>query len=62
MIEGLRSWREVKILLKRRFDNLIDADLVLDDGGMEELFRRLQTKLGKTEQELRQIFAEIQRS
>lgn len=62
MIEGLRSWREVKILLKRRFDILVDEDLVLEGDDKEKLYRRLETKLGKTKEELQRIFAEIQLS
>lgn len=62
MIEGLRSWREVKILLKRRFDALVDEDLVLEGDDKEKLYRRLEAKLGKTKEELQRIFAEIQLS
>ncbi len=58
----LRSWREQKILLKRRFNNLVDADLVLEEGKEETLLRRLEEKLGKTREELEIIFAEIQLS
>lgn len=60
MAEGLRSWREVKILLKRRFDTLVDEDLEVDGDDKEKLFQRLEAKLGKTREELRRIFAEIQ--
>jgi hypothetical protein len=62
MTEGLRSWREVKILLKRRFEVLVDEDLEREGDDKEKLFRRLEEKLGKTKQELQQIFAEIQLS
>lgn len=62
MNEGLRSWREVKILLKRRFDILVDEDLLFDENDKEKLFQVLQAKLGKTKEELQRIFAEIQLS
>ena len=58
----LRSWREIKVLLKRRFEILVDADFAVEENDKEMLFRRLEAKLGKTREELQQIFDEIQLS
>lgn len=58
----LRSWREQKILLKRRFPILSDEDFLFEEGKREAMLRKLREKLGKTEHELEVIFAEIQRS
>jgi hypothetical protein len=58
----LRSWREQKILLKRRFPILSDEDLVFEEGKRDSMLRRLETKLGKNPQELELIFAELQLS
>ncbi len=58
----LRSWREQKILLKRRFPNLSDEDFVFEEGKKETMLQKLQAKLGITQPELEMIFAEIQRS
>jgi hypothetical protein len=56
----LRSWREQKILLKRRFPILTDEDFQFKDGEKESMLKTLQNKLGKTKSELESIFAEIQ--
>jgi hypothetical protein len=58
----LRSWREQKVLLKRRFENLTDEDFVYEEGKREFMLERLSAKLGKTKSELELIFAEIQLS
>jgi hypothetical protein len=59
----LRSWREQKIMLKRRFPVLSDEDFVFvegNEGNRESMLRRLEDKLGKTKAELESIFAELQ--
>ncbi|HEY5690620.1 MAG TPA: CsbD family protein [Cyclobacteriaceae bacterium] len=57
-----RSWREQKILLKRRFPMLSDNDFLFEEGNRDSMIGKLQEKLGKTKEELEMIFAEIQRS
>ncbi len=56
----MRSWREQKVLLKRMFSSLSDEDFNFDEGKREEMLKRLQNKLGKTRNEIEQIFAELQ--
>jgi len=56
----LRSWREQKILLKRIFPILSDEDFVFEEGDKESMFKKLESKLGKSKPELEIIFAEIQ--
>jgi hypothetical protein len=58
----LRSWREQKILLKRRFPILSDEDLSFEEGHKETMLEKLQLKLGKSKTELELIFAELQLS
>lgn len=58
----LRSWREVKILLKRRFPILSDEDFQFEEGHKETMLKNLQAKLGITKEQLDHIFAEIQQS
>ena len=60
MIEIIRSWREQKILLKRKFPILSDEDFKVDDGNRESVIRRLEAKLVKTKAELELILAELQ--
>lgn len=57
----LRSWREQKILLKRRFPNISDEDFLLEDKDREGMFSKLAAKLNKTLPELELIFADLQR-
>ena len=58
----IRSWREQRILLKRRFPILSDEDFLFEEGNKETMLRRLEIKLGISKPELELIFAEIQRS
>lgn len=58
----IRSWREQKILLKRKFPILEDEDFVFEEGKRDTFLKRLEEKLGKTSEELERIFAEIQLS
>ena len=59
-MEIIRSWREQKILLKRKFPILSDEDFIVDDGNRESVIRRLEAKLVKTKAELELILAELQ--
>ena len=58
----LRSWREQKIMLKRRFSILRDEDFDYEEGNKEDMLKRLESKLSKTRVELESVFAELQRS
>lgn len=42
------NWNEQKGKLKQKFANLTDDDLMLIEGKKDELYGRLQIKLGKT--------------
>ncbi len=50
-IEG--NWNEIKGKLKQKYGNLTDNDLTFAKGKEEELFGRLQQRLGKTKDEIR---------
>jgi uncharacterized protein YjbJ (UPF0337 family) len=49
------NWNETKGKLKQKFANLTDNDVFFEEGKQDELFGRLQVKLGKTKEELHQI-------
>lgn len=53
------NWNQAKGKLKQRFAILTDNDLLLVDGKQDELIGRLQTKLGKTKEEIHKILAEL---
>jgi len=53
------NWNETAGKLKQKFANLTDDDLLLAKGKEEELWGRLQTKLGKTKEELHKIISKF---
>jgi uncharacterized protein YjbJ (UPF0337 family) len=56
-LEG--NWNEQKGKLKQKFAVLTDNDLMFEEGKKEEMFGKLQIKLGKTKEELHKIIAEL---
>lgn len=53
-IEG--NWNELKGKLKQKFADLTDDDLLYDEGKEDEMWGKLQQKLGKTEKEIKSLF------
>ncbi len=53
------NWNETAGKLKQKFANLTDDDLLLAKGKEEELWGRLQTKLGKTKEQLHKIISKF---
>jgi CsbD-like. len=49
------NWNEQKAKLKQKFAVLTDNDLMFEEGKKEEMFGKLQIKLGKTKEELHKI-------
>ena len=47
------GWNEVKGKLKQKYGQLTDNDLTFAEGKDEELLGRLQTRLGRSKEELR---------
>jgi uncharacterized protein YjbJ (UPF0337 family) len=46
------NWNEQKGKLKAKFPTLTDSDLQYENGKKDEMLSRVQTKLGKTKEEL----------
>ncbi len=59
-MEITRSWREQKVMLKRRFDVLDDSNFEFEEGQKESMLDKLAKKLHKTRSELALLFAELQ--
>ena len=57
----LRSWREQKVMLMRRFPILNDQDFDFEEGAKDIMLEQLAAKLEKTKLELENLFAELQR-
>lgn len=52
MIKG--SWNEIKGKLKQKYADLTDDDLLYEEGKDDELLGRLQRKLGKSMDEVKE--------
>ena len=53
------KWNEQKGKLMQKFAVLTDNDLMFAEGKKEEMFGRLQKKLGKSKDELLKIIASL---
>jgi uncharacterized protein YjbJ (UPF0337 family) len=53
------NWNEQKAKLKQKFAVLTDNDLMYEESRKEEMYAKLQIKLGKTKDELHQILSEL---
>jgi uncharacterized protein YjbJ (UPF0337 family) len=56
------SWNELKGKLKplkQQYGNLTDDDVVFSEGKEDELLGRLQKKLGKSKDEVRQMIEKL---
>lgn len=53
-IEG--NWNELKGKIKQKYADLTDDDLMYEEGKEDEMWGKLQQKLGKTEKEIKSLF------
>ncbi len=53
------KWSTTKAKLKQKFAVLTKNDLFFTEGKKDEMFERLQIKLGKTKEELQKIIAAL---
>jgi uncharacterized protein YjbJ (UPF0337 family) len=53
------NWAEIKEKLKQKFGMLTESDLLLNEGKQDELLTRLQTKLGRTKDEIRILISQL---
>jgi uncharacterized protein YjbJ (UPF0337 family) len=53
------NWNAIKGKLKQQYATLTDNDLIFAEGKKEEMFGRLQVKLGKTKEELHKIISDL---
>ena len=50
------NWEELKGKLKQKYADLTDDDLLYEEGREQEMWGKLQNKLGKTEKEIKSMF------
>lgn len=53
------NWNEMKGKLKQKYGELTDDDLVFAEGKEDELLGRLQKRLGKSKEEVRQAIEDL---
>lgn len=53
------NWETQKGILKQKFATLTDDDLLFAEGKKEEMYGKLQIKLGKTKEELHKILSDL---
>ena len=53
------NWKEISGKLKQKYAQLTDDDLLFAEGKDEEMLGRLEQKLGKTKEEIRDLIAKI---
>lgn len=58
---NLRSWREIRVMMKWKFDVLSDADFNFKEDQEESMLDHLAAKLNKTRLELEKLVAEFQK-
>lgn len=53
------NWNENKGKLKQKFALLTDDDLLLVEGKYDEMMGKIQTRLGKTKEEIQKLIADL---
>ena len=53
------NWNELKGKLKQKYADLTDDDLMYAEGREDELYGKLQQKLGKTKEEFNQMLSDL---
>ncbi|MET0946788.1 CsbD family protein [Flavobacterium sp. LAR06] len=53
------NWNEMKGKLKQQYAELTDDDLMYAEGKEDEMYGKLQQKLGKTKEEVQQIISDL---
>ena len=56
-LEG--KWNEIKGKIKKEYADLTDDDLLYEEGKEDELYGRIQQKIGKTKDEVKKWIAEL---
>jgi len=53
------NWNELKGKLKKSYAELTDDDLLYEEGREDELYGRLQQRLGKSKEEVKKLFEDL---
>ena len=58
-LEVKGAWNEVKGKIKQKYGQLTDDDLAYEEGQEDEMYGRLQQKLGKTKDEIKRELRDL---
>ncbi len=53
------AWNEIKGKLKQKYADLTDDDLIFAEGKEDELYGRLQKRLGKTKEDMKKEIEDL---
>ncbi|MFA9189780.1 CsbD family protein [Flavobacterium sp. FZUC8N2.13] len=53
------NWNEIKGKLKQKYADLTDDDLLYEEGKEDEMFGKIQQKIGKTKDEITKWYSEL---
>lgn len=53
------KWNELKGSLKKKYADLTDDDLLYEEGKEDELYGRIQQKVGATKEEIKKMISEL---
>ncbi|MFY7743132.1 MAG: CsbD family protein [Flavobacterium sp.] len=53
------KWNELKGKLKQQYADLTDDDLLYIEGKEDELYGRIQQKVGKSKEEIKKLIADL---
>lgn len=53
------KWAELKGVLKQKYADLTDDDLLYTEGKEEELYGRIQQKVGATKEDVEKLFKNL---
>jgi hypothetical protein len=56
-----RSWRELRVMLQRRFPFLKDEEFVFEEGNKEKVLAKLAVRLQKSRSDFDLLLGELQR-
>lgn len=53
------KWNEVKGTLKQKYADLTDDDLLYEEGKEDEMYGKIQQKVGATKEEVEKIYNDL---
>ncbi|GEC79535.1 CsbD family protein [Flavobacterium aquatile] len=53
------KWNELKGTLKQKYADLTDDDLLFEEGKEDELYGRIQQRIGSTKEEIKKMISEL---